>query len=59
MSSDVLISAVSALSDINQVANDLAKAPPARIPSEAVLKEMRDPDRQTFFLVGTPKGRIN
>jgi transposase len=29
------------------------------IPSEAVLKEMRDPDRQTFYLVGTPKGRIN
>jgi len=29
------------------------------IPSEAVLKEMRDPQRQTFYLVGTPKGRIN
>jgi transposase len=29
------------------------------IPSEAVLKEMRDPERQTFYLVGTPKGRIN
>jgi transposase len=29
------------------------------IPSEAVLKEMRDPDRQTFYLVGTPKGRIH
>src|SRR5215467_8658252 len=28
------------------------------IPSEAVLKEMRDPERQTFYLVGTPKGRI-
>ena len=30
MSSDVLISAVSALAYINQVANDLANAPPAR-----------------------------
>jgi len=29
------------------------------IPSEAVLKEMRAPERQTFYLVGTPKGRIN
>lgn len=29
------------------------------IPSEATLKEMRDPERQTFYLVGTPKGRIN
>lgn len=29
------------------------------IPSEAVLKEMREPGRQTFYLVGTPKGRIN
>ena len=28
------------------------------IPSEAVLQEMREPDRQTFYLVGTPKGRI-
>jgi len=28
------------------------------IPSEAILQEMRDPDRQTFYLVGTPKGRI-
>jgi transposase len=28
------------------------------IPSEAVLAEMRDPQRQTFYLVGTPKGRI-
>ena len=28
------------------------------IPSEAILKEMRDPERQTFYLVGTPKGRI-
>ena len=26
------------------------------IPSEAVLKEMRAPERQTFYLVGTPKG---
>jgi transposase len=29
------------------------------IPSEAILKEMRDPERQTFYLVGTPKGRIH
>jgi len=29
------------------------------IPSEAVLAEMRDPERQTFYLVGTPKGRIS
>jgi hypothetical protein len=29
------------------------------IPSEAVLREMREPERQTFYLVGTPKGRIN
>jgi transposase len=28
------------------------------IPSEAILQEMRDPERQTFYLVGTPKGRI-
>jgi transposase len=29
------------------------------IPSEAALKEMRAPERQTFYLVGTPKSRIN
>jgi transposase len=29
------------------------------IPTEAILKEMREPERQTFYLVGTPKGRIN
>jgi transposase len=29
------------------------------IPSEAMLKEMREPERQTFYLVGTPKARIN
>jgi transposase len=29
------------------------------IPSEAILKEMRAPEGQTFYLVGTPKGRIN
>ena len=29
------------------------------IPSEAILKEMRAPERQTFYLVGTPKERIN
>jgi transposase len=28
------------------------------IPTEAVLQEMREPERQTFYLVGTPKGRI-
>jgi transposase len=28
------------------------------IPTEAVLKEMRDTERQTFYLVGTPKARI-
>ena len=29
------------------------------IPSEAQLKEMRVPERQTFYLVGTPKSKIN
>src|SRR5215469_5689152 len=29
------------------------------IPSEAVLQEMRAPERRTFYLVGTPKGRIH
>ena len=29
------------------------------IPTEAILKEMREPERQTFYLVGTPKGRIH
>jgi transposase len=29
------------------------------IPSEAILKEMREPEGQTFYLVGTPKGRIH
>ena len=28
------------------------------IPTEAVLQEMRAPERQTFYLVGTPKARI-
>jgi transposase len=28
------------------------------IPTEAVLKEMRAPERQTFYLVGTPKARM-
>jgi hypothetical protein len=28
------------------------------VPSEAILKDMRDPQRQAFYLVGTPKGRI-
>src|SRR5246500_1486286 len=28
------------------------------IPSEAILKEMRDPAREIFYLVGTPKGKI-
>ena len=29
------------------------------IPTEALLAEMRDPARQVFYLVGTPKGRVN
>ena len=29
------------------------------IPTEALLAEMREPERQTFYLVGTPKGRVN
>jgi len=29
------------------------------IPSEAVLQEMRAPEQQTFYLVGTPKSKIN
>jgi transposase len=29
------------------------------IPSETILKEMREPERQTFYLVGTPKGKIS
>jgi hypothetical protein len=29
------------------------------IPSEGVLQEMRAPEQQTFYLVGTPKSRIN
>src|SRR5437868_3692716 len=29
------------------------------VPSEAILKGMREPERQTFHLVGTPKSRIN
>ncbi len=29
------------------------------IPTEALLAEMRDPERQMFYLVGTPKGRVN
>lgn len=29
------------------------------IPTEAVLAEMRAPARQVFYLVGTPKGRVN
>jgi len=28
------------------------------VPSEAILKDMRAPERQTFYLVGTPKSRI-
>ncbi|MEO8662302.1 MAG: hypothetical protein ABI693_27815 [Bryobacteraceae bacterium] len=27
------------------------------IPSEALLQQMREPERQTFYLVGTPKGK--
>ena len=29
------------------------------VPSEAILKDMRSPERQAFYLVGTPKSRIN
>ena len=29
------------------------------IPTEAMLREMREPGREMFYLVGTPKGRIN
>ena len=29
------------------------------IPSEAILQEMREPERPTFYLVGTSKGKIN
>jgi transposase len=29
------------------------------VPTEAILKDMRDPERQTFYLVGTPKSGIN
>src|SRR5436309_651019 len=29
------------------------------VPSEAILKNMRSPEGQTFYLVGTPKGKIN
>jgi hypothetical protein len=29
------------------------------IPTAALLAEMRDPAWQVFYLVGTPKGRVN
>ena len=29
------------------------------IPTEAILREMREPGREMFYLVGTPKGRIH
>jgi transposase len=29
------------------------------IPTEAILAEMRDPERQVFYLVGTSKARVN
>jgi len=29
------------------------------IPTEATLQQMREPSREMFYLVGTPKGRIN
>ena len=29
------------------------------IPSEEVLQEMREPERQTFYLVGTPKAKLH
>ena len=28
------------------------------VPTEEILEEMRDPARETFYLVGTPKGKI-
>jgi hypothetical protein len=28
------------------------------IPSETILKEMREPEGHTFYWVGTPKGKI-
>ena len=28
------------------------------IPTEEVLEEMRDPERQVYYLVGTPRGKI-
>jgi hypothetical protein len=28
------------------------------IPTEEILQEMRDPAREIFYLVGTPKGKI-
>ena len=28
------------------------------VPTEAILKDMRKPERQTFYLVGTPKSKI-
>src|SRR5207237_1671951 len=28
------------------------------VPTEEILEEMRDPARRTFYLVGTPKGKI-
>jgi len=28
------------------------------IPTEEILQEMRDPKREIFYLVGTPKGKI-
>jgi transposase len=28
------------------------------IPSEQILREMREPAREIFYLVGTPKGKI-
>jgi hypothetical protein len=28
------------------------------IPSEEILREMREPAREIFYLVGTPKGKI-
>src|SRR5207245_11509639 len=29
------------------------------VPTEAILKDMRRPERQTNYLVGTPKSKIN
>jgi len=49
---------------LNQIENTYGKARRVwvmdrGIPTEAILREMREPGREIFYLVGTPKGRIN